>query len=164
MLWAQWITSGLNTNFNLSPSYLFHTSRKSGGGRRESTNLSFFLSNHSSNSVNNFGLQNQKNNSTCFEAYLYSVGTQHENLQSAGWPILFCGPTQEPVLATANTEKNRERFWKNAGEWTGRVEICLSVTLHTSRLKPTTKFLQHSYFKHTHTHTHKITHNISTKP
>ena len=27
------------------------------------------------------------------------------------------------VLATANTGKNRERFGKNAGEWTGRVEI-----------------------------------------
>ena len=27
------------------------------------------------------------------------------------------------VLATANAWKNRERFWKNAGEWTGRVEI-----------------------------------------
>ena len=28
------------------------------------------------------------------------------------------------VLATANTGKNREGFWKkNAGEWTGRVEI-----------------------------------------
>ena len=28
------------------------------------------------------------------------------------------------MLATANTGKNRERFWeKNAGEWTGRVEI-----------------------------------------
>ena len=27
------------------------------------------------------------------------------------------------VLATANTEKTRERFWKNAGEWTRRVEI-----------------------------------------
>ena len=27
------------------------------------------------------------------------------------------------VLATANTGKNRERFWKNAGEWTGSVEI-----------------------------------------
>ena len=28
------------------------------------------------------------------------------------------------VLATANTGKNRERFWKkNAGEWTGRAEI-----------------------------------------
>ena len=27
------------------------------------------------------------------------------------------------MLATANTGKHRERFWKNAGEWTGRVEI-----------------------------------------
>ena len=28
------------------------------------------------------------------------------------------------MLATANTEKNREKFWKkNAGEWTGSVEI-----------------------------------------
>ena len=27
------------------------------------------------------------------------------------------------MLATANTGKNRERFWKNADEWTGRVEI-----------------------------------------
>ena len=25
---------------------------------------------------------------------------------------LFCGPTQEPMLATANTGKNRERFVK----------------------------------------------------
>ena len=45
-----------------------------------------------------------------------------ENLQPAGWPILFCGPTQELVLATANTGKNRERFWENEVEWTGRVE------------------------------------------
>ena len=29
----------------------------------------------------------------------------------------FSGPTQEPVLATANTGKTREKFWgKNAGE------------------------------------------------
>ena len=27
------------------------------------------------------------------------------------------------MLATANTGKTWERFWKNAGEWTGRVEI-----------------------------------------
>ena len=27
------------------------------------------------------------------------------------------------VLATDNTEKYRERFWENAGEWTGRAEI-----------------------------------------
>ena len=42
-----------------------------------------------------------------FLAYLYSEGTQHENLYPTGWPILVCGPTQEPVLATANTGKNQ---------------------------------------------------------
>ena len=41
----------------------------------------------------------------------------------AGCPILFCGSPQEHVLATANTGKNRERLGKNAGDWTGRVEI-----------------------------------------
>ena len=30
---------------------------------------------------------------------------------------------QEPVLAAANTGKTVVRFWKNADEWTGRVEI-----------------------------------------
>ena len=47
-----------------------------------------------------------------FWAYLYSASTQHGNQHPAGWPILFCGPTQEPALATANAGKNRERFWK----------------------------------------------------
>ena len=37
--------------------------------------------------------------------------------------MLFCGPTQEPVLATANTGKTWKRFLKNAGEWTVTVEI-----------------------------------------
>ena len=58
-----------------------------------------------------------------FLACLCSVGSQHGHLHSAGWPILFCGPTQEPVLATANTGENRERFGKNAGERTRRAEI-----------------------------------------
>ena len=31
-------------------------------------------------------------------AYLYSAGTQHGNLHPTGWPILFCGPTQDPVF------------------------------------------------------------------
>ena len=47
-----------------------------------------------------------------FLAYLYSAGTQHGNLHPAGSPILFCGPTQEPGLAAANTGKTWERFWK----------------------------------------------------
>ena len=54
---------------------------------------------------------------------IYIPWAQHGNLHPAGWPILFCGPTQEPVLAAANTGNTREKFWKNAGEWTGRVEI-----------------------------------------
>ena len=37
--------------------------------------------------------------------------------------VLFCGPTHEPVLATANAGKIGRGFGKNAGEWTGRVEI-----------------------------------------
>ena len=84
-----------------------------------------FISNHNSNHIHNFGMQTQKNNNTCFGAYLYSAGTQHGNLHPAGWPILFCGPTQEPVSAAANAGKTREVFFflKNAGEWTGRVKI-----------------------------------------
>ena len=58
-----------------------------------------------------------------FRAYLYSVGTQHGNLHPARWPILFCGPTQEPCVSQSRHRKNRERFWKNADEWTGRVDI-----------------------------------------
>ena len=58
-----------------------------------------------------------------FLAYLYSAGTQHGNLHPARWPILFCGPTHEPCVRHSQHRRNRERFWKNAGEWTGRVEI-----------------------------------------
>ena len=48
---------------------------------------------------------------SCFLTYLYSAGTQHENLHPAVWPILFCGPTQE--------RKNRERVWKKC-RWMDR--------------------------------------------
>ena len=58
-----------------------------------------------------------------FLTYLYSTVTQHRNLHPAGCPILFCGPTQEPVLATANTGKTWERFLKKCSDWTRRVEI-----------------------------------------
>ena len=51
-------------------------------------------------------MQTQKNKNTCLGAYLYSAGTKHRNLHPAGWPVLFCGSTQELVLATANTGKN----------------------------------------------------------
>ena len=75
----QRITSGLNTNFNLSPSHSLHKS-----------------SYHKS----------------CFWAYLYSAGTQHRNLPLAGWPFLFCGPTQEPCFSHSQHRKNWEKFWK----------------------------------------------------
>ena len=59
-----------------------------------------------------------------FWAYLYSVGSQRGNLHPAGWPISFCGPTQEPCVSYSQHRKNFGRgFGKNAGEWTGRVEI-----------------------------------------
>ena len=56
-------------------------------------------------------------------AYFYSAVTQHGNLHPAGWPILFCGPIQEPCVSHSQHRKNRERFEKNVGEWTGSVEI-----------------------------------------
>ena len=58
-----------------------------------------------------------------FLAYLYSTGTQDRNLPLAEWPFLFCGPTQEPCVSHSQQRKNWERFWKNAGEWIGKVEI-----------------------------------------
>ena len=54
---------------------------------------------------------------------IYIPQALNRNLHLAGWPVLSYGPTPEPVLAKANTGKNRERFWKNAGELTGRLEI-----------------------------------------
>ena len=50
---------------------------------------------------------------------------EHSTREPASSRVAYviCRPTQEPVLATASTGKTRERFWKNAGEWTGRVEI-----------------------------------------
>ena len=64
---------------------------------------------------------------TCLQQgdLFYSAGTRHGNLPPAGWSLLFCGPTQEPALATANTGKKSGDFLeeKNASEWTGRVEI-----------------------------------------
>ena len=56
------------------------------------------------------------------------MGTQDGNLHQSSVATsrvtyLFFLPTQEPVLATANTGKTRERFGENAGEWTGKVEI-----------------------------------------
>ena len=43
-----------------------------------------------------------------FLAYLYSAGTQHGNPHQTGWPILFCGPTQEPVSQSQHRRKSGE--------------------------------------------------------
>ena len=51
-----------------------------------------------------------------FLAYLYSAGTQHRN----------------HVLATANTGEIGRGVGKNAGEWTGRVEISMEEILAVS--------------------------------
>ena len=120
MLWAQSTTKdtlGLKTTTKTSIylQFIHSTSHYT-----TSFFLSFFFLNHSSNSIHNFGKQNQKSNNTFYGAYLYSTSTQHGNLHPAGWPIWFCKPTQESVLATGKT---RERLLENASEWTGRVEI-----------------------------------------
>ena len=56
-------------------------------------------------------------------------GTQHGNLHqfSVTMSRVICGPTQEPVLVTANTGKTRERFWENADEWTGRIYLFINL-------------------------------------
>ena len=98
----QRIISGLKTNFNLSAIVIHSTS--------------LFYSNHSFLSNTYFG--------TYLRSVALDTGTYISGLlRWAGWPTLFCGPTQQPVLATANTAKTPESFGENAGEWTGKVEI-----------------------------------------
>ena len=66
----QTITSGLNTNFNLSPSYSLHKSLY----HKSSFFFFFFfisLSNHTSNSIHNFGTQNQKNKHMFWSLYIF---------------------------------------------------------------------------------------------
>ena len=104
------ITSGLNTNFSLSPSYSFH---------RSLYHKSLFFSQTTPQILFQSSERKTGKTNTCFGAYLYSTSTQRGNLHPAGWPILFCGPTQEPVLATANTGKTWERFWKKC-RWMDR--------------------------------------------
>ena len=77
----QRITSGLNSNFSLSPSHSFHKSIHHKSFLSLSLSLSLSLFNHSSKSIHNFGTQNQKKS---FGAYLYSRSTQHGNLHPAG--------------------------------------------------------------------------------
>ena len=109
-LWNEWL--GDTVTFVFSPDVIL-----SGwlGSKHQLNNVSLclqlihFTSHHTTSQV--------------FWAYGYSAGTQHGNLHPAGWPILFCGPTQEPCVSHSQQGRNRERVWKNAGEWTGGEEI-----------------------------------------
>ena len=73
---------------------------------------SLFCSNHSSNSIHNFGRQNQKNNNTCFGAYLYSASTQHGNLYPAGWDLFYsAGLHRHRCQPLLTQEKVGRGFW-----------------------------------------------------
>ena len=83
----QRITSGLSTNFTLSPSYSIHKS--------------YFTASH------------VKKKKKKLKPFYIPWALSTETCIQKGGPILFCGPTQEPELATANTgKKNWERFLK----------------------------------------------------
>ena len=84
------ITSGLNTDFTLSPSYSFHKSSY------HKSWVFFFL------------------------AYLYSVGTQHGNPHPAGWPILFCRPTKEPCVSHSKHRKKSGEILEKKCRWIDR--------------------------------------------
>ena len=90
----QRITSGLKTNFALSPSYSFHKS-----------------SYHKSCCC------------CCFFSLFIFRGHSTREPASSRVTYFILGPIQEPYFSHSQHRKNRERFWKNASEWTGRVEI-----------------------------------------
>ena len=76
---------------------------------------------------------------TCFGAYLYSVGTHHENLlklilfrcvllaalvlANAVSPWRNCGHTEKQRFPKPTQLKSRDDFGQNESEWTGAVEI-----------------------------------------
>ena len=102
------IISGRKTNLNLSLSYSFHKSL-----HHKSLSLSLFFSKITTQIVSTISeCKPPKQQHTRFGAYFYSAGT-HSTREPASIVrnemqndlSLFCGPTQEPVLATANTEK-----------------------------------------------------------
>ena len=66
--------------------------------------------------------------SQVFLAYLYSARTQEETCLWQGDLFYSVGLHMNHVLATANTRKIGRGSGKNAGEWTGRVEISQEET------------------------------------
>ena len=90
----QRITSGLNTNFTLSPSYSFHKS-----------------SYHKS----------------CLKKFFFSliIFRRHSSWEPASSRVTYFILQANTGTGVSHSQHtiNRERFGKNAGEWTGRVEI-----------------------------------------
>ena len=70
-------------------------------------------------------------------AYLYSAGTQHGNLPPAGWPILFCRPTQELCVSQSQHRQNREKFLKKCTWMDRKAEsiACLAIYWPTPGFK-----------------------------
>ena len=91
------------------------------------TNL--FYWDHNSNEIHNSGLQTQKYNNTSSGAYVYSTGTQHGNLHQLS--VTMSRVTYFILRANIGTSVSRSQaqeklgrgVGRNAGEWTGRVEI-----------------------------------------
>ena len=81
---------------------------------------SFFFSNHNSNYIHNFGTQTQKNNSTCFGAHFYSVGTQHRNLHQSS--VTMSRMTYSILLAHTETGVSHSKYRNNSGEVLGRID------------------------------------------
>ena len=141
----QRIISGLKTNFDLSPSYSIHESLSNESlfltpqlsfkyNTRKSTQHPSYFTEHNNLSRNVkiistiLKCQPSKTIAHILEPFYtpraHSTGICITCLwRQKRWPIIFRGPTQEPVLASANTGKTQERLWKNADEWTGRVKI-----------------------------------------
>ena len=82
----------------------------------------------SKNCIHNFEMQNQKNNKTCFTAYLYSAGTHYQNMHRLSVTTrrvtyFILRAHMRAGVSHRQHRKTLEKFWKNAGEWTGMVEI-----------------------------------------
>ena len=89
----QRITSGMNTNCALSPSYSFHKS-----------------SYHKS--------------CCCFLAYFFRRHSTGEPASSRVTYFILRAYTETGVSHSQHRQKLGRSFGKNAGEWTGMVEIC----------------------------------------
>ena len=90
--------SGLKTNFNLTPSYSFHKSLY---------HKSFLSSKQISNSIHNVGMQTEKNITHVLEPMYIPQALNMGTCIQQGDLVYSLGPTQEPMLARANTGKTK---------------------------------------------------------